>query len=68
MIIMGGCIGITRSRSGPIEESSGTVSRPNSGTWWIFCRRGDDGSDQLSKPICCCRWVEEEPVAVPRDY
>ncbi|XP_060801317.1 ubiquitin domain-containing protein 2 [Amyelois transitella] len=28
---MGGCIGITRSRSGPIEESSGTVSRPNSG-------------------------------------
>ncbi|CAH2252390.1 jg2013 [Pararge aegeria aegeria] len=28
---MGGCIGITRSRSGPIEDSSGTVSRPNSG-------------------------------------
>ncbi|KAI8422070.1 hypothetical protein MSG28_009962, partial [Choristoneura fumiferana] len=29
---MGGCIGITRSRSGPVgEESSGTVSRPNSG-------------------------------------
>ncbi|XP_045523289.1 ubiquitin domain-containing protein 2 [Pieris brassicae] len=28
---MGGCIGITRTRSGAIEESSGTVSRPNSG-------------------------------------
>ncbi|KAF9804404.1 hypothetical protein SFRURICE_014324 [Spodoptera frugiperda] len=28
---MGGCIGITRSGSGPIEESSATVSRPNSG-------------------------------------
>lgn len=38
---MGGCIGITRSRSGPIEESSGTVSRPNSGRSANVCRRGE---------------------------
>lgn len=48
---MGGCIGITRSRSGPIEESSGTVSRPNSGGWngstvsrWWRVRGADSGS------------------------
>lgn len=63
---MGGCIGITRSGSGPIEESSATVSRPNSGRV----------SDHLSPwrhrvrflIALCCRWAEEESVAVPRDY
>lgn len=28
---MGGCIGITRNRNGAIDDSSGTLSRPNSG-------------------------------------
>lgn len=64
---MGGCIGITRSGSGPIEESSATVSRPNSG----------GVSDHLSPwrhqvrvliTLCCCRRFAEEPVAVPRDH
>lgn len=63
---MGGCIGITRSGSGPIEESSATVSRPNSG----------GVSDHLSPwrrrvrilMTLCCRRAEEEPVAVPRDH
>ncbi|KAJ3628338.1 hypothetical protein MTP99_015649 [Tenebrio molitor] len=29
---MGGCIGVSRSRSGAIDDSSGSISRPNSGS------------------------------------
>lgn len=63
---MGGCIGITRSGSGPIEESSATVSRPNSG------RVSDHLSLQRRRVrvliTLCFRWPEEESVAMPRDH
>lgn len=49
---MGGCIGITRSRSGPIDESSGTVSRPNSGR---SCRRGYQAN--VTESLTHCRFV-----------
>lgn len=67
---MGGCIGITRSGSGPIEESSGTVSRPNSGTWVIasLCVREPSvrGEACESDPrVLTSRWPAKEPVTVP---
>lgn len=59
---MGGCIGITRSGSGHMEESSATVSRPNSGRvngHLLPWRR------RVRVLITLCfRWAQEESVLV----
>ncbi|CAH1155047.1 unnamed protein product [Phaedon cochleariae] len=49
---MGGCIGLTRSRSGAIDDSSGSVSRPNS------------GSQRKNHPLCheTIRWKSDVPL------
>lgn len=49
---MGGCIGITRSRSGAIDDSSGSLSRPNS------------GSTRKNHPLCheTIRWKSDVPL------
>ncbi|RZC37713.1 ubiquitin domain-containing protein 2 [Asbolus verrucosus] len=49
---MGGCIGVTRSRSGAIDDSSGSISRPNS------------GSTRKNHPLCheTIRWKSDVPL------
>lgn len=50
---MGGCVGITRSRSGAIDDSSGSVSRPSSGN-----------NSRKNHPLCheSIRWKSDVPL------